>query len=78
MEAMFKNISDFRVKGIIHFSQRNCRFLPPMVSVIRKKTDEKSIPFIEIQGDVVDPDYFDEDKAWIQLEHFKEQIHGRS
>ena len=77
MEAIFKNVSNFDIKGIIHFSQRHCRFLPPMVPAIQKKAEEKQIPFIEIQGDVVDPDFFDEEKAWRQLEYFNEQIHGR-
>ncbi len=78
MKAIFNSISDFCIKGIIHFSQRNCRFLPSMVPSIRKKAEEIQIPFVEIQGDVVDPDYFDEEKAWSQLEYFNEQIHGRS
>ena len=77
MEAMFNSVRDFEIKGIIHFSQRNCRFLPPMVPLIRKKAEEEKIPFVEINGDVVDPDYFDEEKAWNQLESFYEQIHGR-
>ena len=76
--AILKNIGDFGITGIIHFSQRNCRFLPPMVSSIRIKADEKNIPFLEIQGDVVDPDYFDEAEAWNQLEYFRELIHGRA
>lgn len=78
LDAILKSIRDFDVKGIIHFSQRNCKFLPPMVPCIRKKAEEEKIPFIEIKGDVVDPDYFDEEKAWSQLKYFKEQISGRS
>ena len=78
MEAMFKSVSDFGIKGIIHFSQRNCRFLPPMVPAIRKKVEEKQIPFVEICGDAVDPDFFNEEKAWNQLEYFNEQINGRT
>ena len=77
MEAIFKNIGDFGINGVIHFSQRNCRFLPSMVSFIKKKVEEKQIPFVEIQGDVVDPDYFDEKKAWSKFERFSERIHGR-
>lgn len=77
IEAMFNNIRDFRVKGIIHFSQRNCKFLPPMVPYIRKKVEEEKIPFVEINGDVVDPEYFDEEKAWKQMSSFYEQIHRR-
>ena len=78
IEAILKNANDFEIKGIIHFSQRNCRFLPPMVPTIRKKVEERNIPFVEITGDVVDPDYFDEQKAWNQLKFFNGQIHGRA
>lgn len=77
MEAMFNSVRDFEIKGIIHFSQRNCMFLPPMVPHIRKRAEKEKIPFVEINGDVVDPDYFDEERAWNQLESFYEQIHGR-
>ncbi len=78
IEAMFNNIRDFGIRGIIHFSQRNCRFLPPMVPSIREKAEEERLPFIEISGDVVDPDFFDENKAWEQLNAFDKQIHGRA
>lgn len=77
MEAMINSIRDFGVKGIIHFSQRNCMFLPPMVPGIIRKVKEANIPFVEITGDVVDPDYFDEEKAWKQLEDFDKQVQGR-
>ena len=78
IEAMFNNIRDFGIRGIIHFSQRNCSFLPPMVPSIREKAEEERLPFIEISGDVVDPDFFDENKAWQQLNAFDKQIHGRA
>jgi len=76
IEAMLINIKEFEINGIIHFSQRNCRFLPSMVPQLMSKAEEKRIPFIEINGDVVDSDYFDEKRAWEQLECFSRQIDG--
>jgi benzoyl-CoA reductase/2-hydroxyglutaryl-CoA dehydratase subunit BcrC/BadD/HgdB len=67
-----------RVKGIIHFSHRNCGFLPPLVPIIRKKAEEEKVPFVEIQGDVVDPAYFDEQQMWERLDLFHEQLHRRT
>ena len=78
MEAIFKSVMDFEVKGIVHFSHRNCSFLPPLVPHIKKKAEEEKIPFVEIQGDVVDPAYFNEQQMWEQLDSFFEQIHGRT
>jgi len=78
MDAILKNIRDFRIKGIIHFSHRNCGFLPPLVPKIRKKAEKEKIPFIEIQGDVVDPAYFNEQQMWEQLVPFAERTHGRT
>ena len=78
MEAIFKNARNLKVQGIIHFSHRNCRFLPPLVPHIRKKAEEEKIPFVELQGDVIDSMYFNELEMWEQLEPFYEQLQGRS
>jgi len=77
MEAIFKNARDFGVQGIVHFSHRNCGFLPPSVPLIRKKVEEMKLSFVELKGDVVDPVYFDEQQMWEQLTPFVEQIHAR-
>jgi len=78
MEAIFKSAKDFGVKGLIHFSQKNCGFLPPMVPRIKKKAEEEKIIFVEIYGDVVDPACFDEQQMWEQIAPFFEQIHRRA
>jgi len=78
MEAIFKSARDFDIKGIVHFSHRNCGFLPPLVPQIRKKAEEEKTPLIEIQGDVVDPAYFDEQQMWERLDLFHEQLHRRT
>ncbi len=70
-----QSIKDFGAQGIIHFSQRNCRFLPSAVPLIRQKAQELQIPFLELRGDAVDPGYFDEQAAAMQLEQFYEQLH---
>ncbi len=70
-DAIFKTVDQFNIKGIIHFSHNNCRFLPPLVPHIKYKAKEENIPFIEIKGDVVDPYYFDEKNMWGKLKSFK-------
>ena len=75
IEAILNSIKNFGIEGIIHFSQRNCKFLPPMITNIRKKVE--NIPFVEISGDVIDPNFFDEKKAWNQIACLYEQIHRR-
>lgn len=70
-----QSIKDFGAQGIIHFSQRNCRVLPSTVSLIQQKAQELQIPFLELRGDAVDPGYFDEQAAAMQLEQFYKQLH---
>ncbi|MDD4729976.1 MAG: 2-hydroxyacyl-CoA dehydratase family protein [Dysgonamonadaceae bacterium] len=76
IEAIFKGVKDLDIDGIIHFSHRNCGFLPPLVPLIKNKSKEQKIPFVEIKGDVVDPAYFDEEQMWEKLKPFYELIHG--
>ncbi len=72
---ILQSVKDFGAQGIIHFSQRNCRFLPSAVPLIRQKAQELHIPFLELRGDAVDPGYFDEQAAATQLKQFYEQLH---
>ena len=76
VDTIFKMVKTFGINGIIHFSHRNCRFLPPLVPSISRKAEELNIPFVEIQGDVVDPTYFDEQKMWESLKSFYKKIGG--
>jgi len=77
MKAILKSAKNLKIKGIVHFSHRNCGFLPPQVPHIRKIAEEMKISFVELKGDVVDPAYFDGQQMWEQLTFFVEQIHAR-
>ncbi len=77
LSFILKHIEAMNVDGVIHFSQRNCRFLPPMVPVLRSRLKKKGIPFVEIQGDAVDPSCFDESRCWNQLDVFFEMVDRR-
>jgi len=75
LDAIFKSARVLGVNGIIHFSHRNCRFLPSLVPSIRKKAKEENIAFVEIQGDAIDPCFFNEAEMWRRLEGFNEKLY---
>lgn len=64
----------FEIEGIVHFSQRNCRFLPPMVHLLRRRLEIEGIPFVEIHGDAIDPAFYNEREIWDRLDVFFEMM----
>lgn len=77
IETILRYVEATKTEGIIHFSQRNCRFLPPMVPVLRRKFEERKVPFVEIQGDAIVPNYFNKNRCFNQLDVFFEMIQRR-
>jgi benzoyl-CoA reductase/2-hydroxyglutaryl-CoA dehydratase subunit BcrC/BadD/HgdB len=67
----------FNIDGIIHFSQFNCKFLPPMIPVMRETLCQWSLPFTEIQGDAINPQYYSESRCYNQLDTFFETLNYR-
>lgn len=72
--GIVKYVNEMNIDGIIHFSQRNCRFLNPMVPFLHKTLTEYHVPFIEFEGDAMNPVHFDEKKYWECLNAFFEII----
>ncbi len=74
MEAIISLIDKLEIDGIIHFSQNNCRFLPPQVPLLQRKLSELGIPFVEVRGDAVEPECFNENQFFNYLDTFFEII----
>lgn len=69
-------IDEFKIDGVIHFSHQNCRFLPPIVPIIRKNLLMKSVPFVELNADAVIPTLYNKERNEQNLEVFFEMING--
>lgn len=68
-KRVFKTIEiakRYQVDGIVHYSQRICKFLPPMFPKIQKAFSDIRIPAIELCGDGI------ERASWDK--NYKEQI----
>ncbi|MCC5466510.1 2-hydroxyacyl-CoA dehydratase family protein [Pelosinus baikalensis] len=69
-------VRTLKIDGVVHFSQRNCRFLPPAVPLLRSSLENAGIPFVEMQGDAIYPEYFNETAFWEHLDSFFEMVDG--
>lgn len=74
LENIKKAIVELNLDGFIHFTQRNCSFLPGMLPVLRRELSEMGIPVVEIQGDGTNPVFFNKHKCFEVLEVFFEII----
>ncbi len=66
----------YNCDGVIHFSQKNCRFLPPMLPLLYSELLNYQIPIIDIEGDVVDPAGLS-NIIWDKLDVFFEMLDRR-
>lgn len=77
VSEIIRYIKDIKVDGVICFSQRNCRFLPPMLPILRMRLEDLGVPIVEICGDAIDPDYFEESHYWDNIDIFFEMVDRR-
>ena len=77
LRTLFGLIRKHEIDGVICFSQRNCRFLSPVVPVIQQAFGKHGIPLVEIQGDAIIPEHFNESQCWERLDVFFEMMRGR-
>lgn len=70
IKAIQRYVELLEIDGVIHFSQRNCRFLPPLVPVLQTRLTKLGIPLVEVEGDVIDPDYFNAAECFGRLDQF--------
>ncbi|WP_176758971.1 2-hydroxyacyl-CoA dehydratase family protein [Alkaliphilus peptidifermentans] len=76
LDAIQRYNKTIEIDGIIHFSQRNCKFLPSMVPILRREMEKANIPFVEVSGDVIESQYFNIEGFWNVMDVFFEGIYG--
>jgi benzoyl-CoA reductase/2-hydroxyglutaryl-CoA dehydratase subunit BcrC/BadD/HgdB len=77
IEAVNKFHDMFNVDGVIHFSHQGCRAYNGGVPFIAQEMKRRSIPFVELNGDIIDHRHFNEGPLSLRLEAFFEIIEGR-
>ncbi len=77
LDALMGYAKRLDIDGVIHFSQRHCRFLPPMAPLLGRELANRGIAFVELHGDAADPSCFDEVRYNNRLDAFFEQIYSR-
>jgi len=67
-----KTIEEYRIDGVIHFSHWGCRQSNGGVRLIKDTVQEYGIPFLNLDGDCVDPRNYSEGQYVTRLEGFME------
>lgn len=64
----------FEVDGCVHYSQRICKFLPPIFPKLQKEFENSQIPILELRGDGIDKLNWDDECE--QVDTFIKSIRG--
>ncbi len=72
-----RSIEKYEVDGVIHFSHWGCKQSNGAVRIIRDAVNEYGIPFLDLDGDLVDPRNYSEAQYRTRLEGFMEMMEGR-
>jgi len=72
--AIEKFIDLFAIDGIIHFSHQGCRAYNGGAVFISAVLRMRNLPYIELNGDIIDDRNFPEESIRLRLEAFSEQL----
>ena len=77
IDAIEKMISSYDIDGVIHFSHWGCRQSAGGTYKLKEHMKDLGIPFLDIQGDCVDPGGFSSGQIRTRLESFLEMLEMR-
>jgi benzoyl-CoA reductase/2-hydroxyglutaryl-CoA dehydratase subunit BcrC/BadD/HgdB len=69
-------IEQYHIDGVVHYSHWGCRQSNGAVRLIRDAVQDYGIPFLEIDGDLVDPRNYAEGQLRTRIEGFIEVMEG--
>ena len=72
VDLAMKLVCEYKIDGVIHFSHWGCRQSTGMVSLFREAFGREKIPFLNLEGDCVDPRNFMEGQSATRVESFLE------
>ncbi|MDI3547668.1 MAG: hypothetical protein PWR10_1320 [Halanaerobiales bacterium] len=74
LERIYKLIYDYQIDGVIGFSQWGCRQSSGRMGMIKDSLKKKGIPFLNLDGDLVDTRNYREGQLLTRLQAFVELI----
>nr|WP_297935940.1 2-hydroxyacyl-CoA dehydratase family protein [uncultured Lachnoclostridium sp.] len=74
VKAIQKFVEQYKIDGVVHFSQTCCRPFRGSVSFIRDALREDGVPFLELSGDVLDSRNYSEGQLKIRIDAFIEML----
>ncbi|MGB9866398.1 MAG: 2-hydroxyacyl-CoA dehydratase subunit D [Bacillota bacterium] len=76
VQLVLKLVNDYRVDGVIQFSHWGCRQSTGMAWAIRQALRDEGIPFLELDGDCVDPRCVSTAQQRSRVDAFMEVLEG--
>lgn len=74
INAINRFIDEFEVNGVVHFSHIGCRVYNGGVHFIAQEMKKRGIPFVELNGDIIDRRNFPEEVFKLRIETFVEML----
>ncbi|MFV1859130.1 MAG: 2-hydroxyacyl-CoA dehydratase subunit D [Anaerolineales bacterium] len=75
LDLTLRNIARFDCEGVIHFSHWGCRQSTGALQVIRHRLRREGVPFLDLDGDCVDPTNLQWGPLRTRVEAFMETLH---
>jgi benzoyl-CoA reductase/2-hydroxyglutaryl-CoA dehydratase subunit BcrC/BadD/HgdB len=72
IENILDIVREWRIDGVVHFSHWGCRQSNAAVRMIRDAVNDEGVPFLDLDGDCVDPRSHSEEQYRTRLESFAE------
>lgn len=67
-------IQDYEIDGVVLHANRSCRRALAHLPALREHLDQKGIPWVMVESDMANPDFYLQEKMKIQLESFRERL----
>ncbi|MFW5991969.1 MAG: 2-hydroxyacyl-CoA dehydratase subunit D [Halanaerobiaceae bacterium] len=77
LQALLQLIDEYDIDGVIGFSHWGCRQSSGRMNLIKKKLKERGIPFLNIDGDLIDSRNYREGQLITRLEAYLEMIEAQ-
>ena len=78
VDAILEMIDDYCIDGVVHFSHWGCRQSAGGTYQLKKSLKDAGVPFLDLQGDCIDPGGFSSGQIRTRLESFLELLEMRS
>lgn len=77
IDSILHLVAEYKIDGVIGFCQWGCRQSSGRMDKIKKSLQEKNIPFLSIDGDLVDSRNYREGQLLTRLQAFVELLEGQ-